>query len=218
MAPLLNACMSLSKRRLKPKLIFTVFVLVLDLGPTLLVLQNVLPCDARISLWLVYARHTFLFRCCVVVRYRKRLQARDELLALPCCTFNGNGQGRVILTEERVVVSAERIGGGAVWGLCDLLVLWSGLRRRELEACRSSPLTSNIEMDPPMRRCGGSTPNNIHFRAREYLVQVAFALCSLLLNVYRVLYNSSSPILRIEHWIWCLPRGRRYFGGIGLSC
>ena len=105
MAPLLNACMSLSKRRLKPKLIFTVFVLVLDLGPTLLVLQNVLPCDARISLWLVYARHTFLFRCCVVVRYRKRLQARDELLALPCCTFNGNGQGRVILTGEGAVVS-----------------------------------------------------------------------------------------------------------------
>jgi hypothetical protein len=82
-----------------------------------------------------------------------------------------------------------------------LLFLWSGLRRRELEACRSSPRTSNIEIDPSMRRCGGSTPKNIHPRARGYLAQVAIALCSVLLNVYRVLYNSSSPILRIEHWI-----------------
>jgi hypothetical protein len=47
----------------------------------------------------------FLFRCCVVVGYRKRLQARDEPLAVPCCTFNGNGRGRAILTEERTVVS-----------------------------------------------------------------------------------------------------------------
>jgi hypothetical protein len=32
--------------------------------------------------------------------------------------------------------------------------------------------TSNIEMNPTMRRCGGSPPNNIHLRTRGYLVQV----------------------------------------------
>jgi hypothetical protein len=154
--------------------------------------------DARISSWwwLVYARHTF---CPVVVGYRKRLGANDEFLLAVQST---------LLVQGVVNRSGE--------AQCDLLFLWVGLRRQELEGRRNS-------REPVIWKYG----------LRGWPVKVTFALCSILPYIIKCISslvqrrppsrptsafdNSDWEHEKIGHWCLLYHEAERDFCGVELS-